>query len=51
MGYFKDVGEKALKAIDFLASIRFEVVQRVDRDDDIRVRVIYDDQILKVPWC
>jgi hypothetical protein len=42
LGYYRKNGFSS-KPIDFLASIRFEMVQRVGRDQDIRLKVIYDD--------
>lgn len=43
LGYYKRLGFKEAKVIDFLSSVRFEVLQRVGIENDLRIIVIYDN--------
>lgn len=52
LGYYRSSSAfKTSQPIDFLASIRFEVLQHVHNDSDIRVQVKYNEEILHIPWC
>ena len=51
LGYWEANGYG--KAITFGSSLRFELVKRVEKDlaEKYYIQFIYDDEILKLPWC
>jgi hypothetical protein len=51
LGYYGHVGWKNAKGIDFGSSIRFELLQNVGNEDDFRIRVIYDEDIIELTFC
>ncbi|CDW71688.1 acid phosphatase [Stylonychia lemnae] len=46
LDYFNQLGWQKIQPLDFASSIRFELLQNNKEDDQFKIRVIYDDQII-----
>ena len=51
LGYYKEKGWVNAKALDFRSSIRFELRRNIRDNKDLRVRVIFDDEIIDLSFC
>ena len=51
LGYWETFGYD--KPTHFSSSVRIELVVRVERDlfEEFYVQFIYDEEVLKMPWC
>ena len=51
LGYWDEFGYD--KYTKYGSSVRIELIVRVERDmtEELYVQFIYDDEVLKMPWC
>ena len=48
LGYYENYGWNNAKHIKFGSSVRFELLKNKNQDDDFKIKVIFDDEEIKL---